>query len=220
MKDRASLQRRRSPPWHSSARPLHCRSETRSTPAGSPQPFRPQRVLDQGLHQPAPAIFRQRGDMLDQPVALAALNPAIRRIGATPEDRRAPTGRARLVATSSIAARTAARVPDAGKAHSEAAGFPSTSAMMNCETCHHEDACAVAIRSTKSRHCGSSQPSAMSNQPRGSGPRCEARILRAMKLASSARAGRIAGSDRPAAIRRSSARRGIRLRSSPSPRPA
>ena len=42
-------------------------------------------------------------------------------------------------AAASIAARTAARVPDAGKAHSEAAGFPSTSAMMNCETCHHED---------------------------------------------------------------------------------
>src|SRR6266542_42728 len=72
--------------------------------------------------------------------------------------------------------------------------------MMNCETCHQDGVGATAIRSTKSRHCGSPQPSEMSNQPRGNGPRCEARMLRAMKLASSVRAGRIAACDRPAAI--------------------
>src|SRR4029453_18320799 len=89
---------------------------------------------------------------------------------------------------------------DAGRAHSEAAGLPSTSATMNCETCHQDGVGTTAIRSTKSRHGGAPQPSAMSNQPRGSGPRCEARILRAMKLASSVRAGRIAGCDRLAAL--------------------
>ena len=43
---------------------------------------------------------------------------------------------------------------------------------MNCDTCHHDCRCAVAIRSTKARHCGSGKFSAISNQPRGKCPRC------------------------------------------------
>src|SRR5438552_3579175 len=39
-------------------------------------------VIDQSLHQPSPAILRQRRNMLDQPVALTALHPAIPGVGA------------------------------------------------------------------------------------------------------------------------------------------
>src|SRR5439155_21454437 len=90
-----------------------------------------------------------------------------------------------------------ARMPAAAKAPNDATGWTATSATINCGTCHREGACAVAIRSTKARNCGSGQTRAMSSQPRGSGPRCDDRMLRAMNLASSGRAGRIAGSECP-----------------------
>src|SRR5258708_4912918 len=46
-----------------------------------------ERAADQGLHQPASATSGQRGDMLDEPVAGATLYPAILRIRAAKEYR-------------------------------------------------------------------------------------------------------------------------------------
>src|SRR5262250_1189897 len=57
--------------------------------------------------------------------------------------------------------------------------------------CHQERCCATASLLTKSRTFGSGHASAISNHPRGIGPRCDNRIVCAIKSASSACAGRI-----------------------------
>ena len=183
-----------------------------------------ERVVDQGLHQPASAIRGQRGDMLDQPIAVATLYPAGGGIGAPLEYRWQFGGiQTGSPATSSIAARAAAPVPAAGNAQSAAAGLPSSSAIRNCDVCHQLTVRASAIRATNARHSASGRFSAMSNQPRGRWPRCAARMVQAMKSASSGPARRIVGVT--AAPLRSRSRvlqrhPEIRLRSSTSPRPA
>jgi hypothetical protein len=176
------------------------------------------RVIDQGLHQPAPAMGGARRNMLNQPIAVTALDPAGARIRAAKEYRgQFEPSRPMSPAISSIAARADAPVPLAGMAHSAAAGIPSASAIQNCETCHQDCVCASAMRRTNARHSASGPFSAMSNQPRGRWPRCAAKIVQAIKSAFSGSARRIRGTHGgapPILLTRSSARRGIRPRSS------
>jgi len=150
------------------------------------------RMIDQCLHQSASSMQGQRSDVFDKPVVLAPLYPAAGRIGAAPKySRQLGRIQPRVFGRFLDRHRAALPVPAAGIAQSAAPGSPSTSPIMNCETCHHDCLCAVAIRSTKARHCGSGQSRAMSNQPRATCPRCAVTIVRAIKPASSIRARRI-----------------------------